>query len=101
MVTLQLLEDKIMSTRLAKVKELLFLIRSNPIIESNDVYERAQREFSSGQNIYLLNADIFIEQILSLIGEEGRLLFLELVGQALEEFRLDFKDRRDADILAL
>ncbi|SHK64337.1 restriction endonuclease, SacI family [Alicyclobacillus tolerans] len=99
-VTLQLLEDKIATTRLARVEELLFLIRSEPIVESQEVYERAQREFASGQNIYLLHVDVFMEQILSLIGEDGRLLLIEKVGNALEEFRLDFKDRKDwADIL--
>ncbi len=99
-VTLQLLEDKIATTRVARVKELLFLIRSEPIVESDEVIQRAQREFSSGQNIYLLHVDVFMEQVLSLIGEEGRLLLLEKIGNALEEFRLDFKDRNDwADIL--
>lgn len=99
-VTLQLLEDKIATTRVARVKELLFLIRSEPIVENDEVFQRAQREFSSGQNIYLLHVDVFTEQILSLLGEEGRLLLLEQIGNALEEFRLDFKDRNDwADIL--
>ncbi|AUW92644.1 hypothetical protein BXT84_00645 [Sulfobacillus thermotolerans] len=99
-VTLQLLEDKITTTRVAHIKELLFLIRSEPIVENNAVIERAQREFLSGQNIYLIHVDIFIQQVLTLVGEDGRLLFLGEIGKALEEFRLDFKDRNDyANIL--
>ncbi|GEO27477.1 hypothetical protein Alches_25790 [Alicyclobacillus hesperidum subsp. aegles] len=101
-VTLQLLEDKITSTRMVRVKELLFLVRSEPIVESDEVIQRAQREFVSGQNIYLLHVDEFMEQILSVVGEDGRLLFIEQVGKALEEFRLDFTDRQDwARVLVL
>jgi len=94
-VTLQLLEDKIATIRNTGVQELLFLIRSKPIVESDRVIQRVQKEFSYGQNIYLLHVDVFIEQVLSLIGEEGRRLLLKQIGDALEKFRLDFKDRKD------
>lgn len=93
-LTLQLLEDKITTTRLAKVRELLFLIRAMPLISDDQVTERVKHEFSSGQSIYLLAAEPFFEQVLALVGEAGRVTFINLVGRILEEYGLDYVDRR-------
>lgn len=94
-VTLELLEDRITSSRIAKVKELLFLIRATPVIDDAVVEERAQREFASGQNVYLFEVGTFYTHILGLMGEVGRVSFLVLVGKALEELQLDFRDRKE------
>jgi hypothetical protein len=99
-LTLQLLEDKIASTRLAKVRELLFLIRATPLVENDSVTDRARRELASGQNIYILEAEPFFHQVMALIGENGRVEFIEQVGVVLEELGMDNTDRRAwADLL--
>jgi len=100
-VTLELLEDRITSSRIAKVKELLFLVRATPLIDNVDVEKRAQREFGSGQNVYLFEAVNFYTQILGIVGEPGRLTFIIQVGKALDDLQLDFRDRKEwAKLLA-
>ena len=62
--------------------------------------DRARREFASGQNIYVLAAEAFFHHIFALIGESGRVVFTEHVGNTLEELGLDHTDRRAwADLL--
>ena len=98
--TLELLEDKIESTRMARVKELLFLIRANPLIADSRVADRVRSEFSSGQNIYVLNAETFLNNVLALVGESGMAIFVHEVGVVLDELQLDYTDRRAwADLL--
>ncbi len=100
-VTLEMLESKIHSSREAHVRELMFLIRANQLTQDIDVKERAEREFTSGGNIYLLETNSFLENILALIGENGRQIFLESVCDALMELNLDFQDKKDwAELLS-
>ncbi len=94
-LTLQLLEDKIASTRLARVRELLFLIRASPVVADDRVTERARSEFASGQNIYVLEAEPFFYHMMAVIGETGRLAFIEQIGAVLDELGMDYTDRRD------
>jgi len=99
-LSLQLLEDKIRSSRLAHVWELLFLIRADPIANDSSVHEAAEREFAAGQNVYLLPFDDFISAVLMWLGGPGRHAFTENVGKILDEFGHDYTDRRAwADIL--
>lgn len=94
-LTLELLSGQITSARLAKVTELLFIIRASNIVAGQEVRERASTEFGSGLNIYLFEAGSFFSIILGLIGENGRRTFMDEVGIALEDYKLDFRDRRD------
>ncbi len=94
-LTLQLLEDKITSARVAKVTELLFLVRATPLVANESVTERIRSEFASGQNIYVLDAEAFINHIMALIGETGRTAFIEQVSVVLEELGMDYTDRQE------
>lgn len=99
-LTLQLLEDKIRSCRENAVTELMFLIRANPLI-SEGVNERIQKEFASGQNIYIIEALKFIETAVTLLGEPSRRKFIITIGEVAEELRLDFAGRKQwEEILA-
>jgi hypothetical protein len=93
-LTLELLEDKIASARLAKVQELLFLIRATPIVSDDSVSERARSEFANGQNVYVLAAEPFVSDAMALMGETGRLGLIEEIGTVLEELSMDYADRR-------
>lgn len=94
-LTLELLSNQITSARLARVTELLFIIRASSMIAGQEVRERASAEFGSGLNIYLFDADSFFSTVLGLVGENGRRVFLEQIGNTLEKYNLDFRDRRD------
>lgn len=94
-LNIEMLTDKITSTRLAHVAELLFLIRANPLIQNEEVEDRARREFAGGGNIYILEVNSFFKNILALIGETGRQQFLSQVCSALDELNLDFQDKKD------
>lgn len=100
-VTLELLEDKISTSRLNEVKELLFMIRSNQLVDSDDVIERGRREFGSGLNVYMVDFAEFIKSVFVLIGEKGRNRFLINIGYSLEQLRVDFVDRKEwAELLS-
>jgi len=94
-VTLELLEDKISTSRLNEVKELLFMIRSNQLVDSDDVIKRGRKEFGSGLSIYMVNVTEFMRSVLVLIGERGRNRFLINIGRSLEQLRVDFVDRKE------
>jgi hypothetical protein len=79
---------------------LLYLIRANPLV-GDGVSDRIEKEFASGQNIYILEALKFLEGVLSLSGEAARRVFLVNIGAVAEELRLDFSDRKQwEDILS-
>jgi len=55
-----------------------------------------RREFSAGQNIYVLfDAADFMTSILAFLREDGRRKFLTNVGEALDSQGLELADRRD------
>jgi hypothetical protein len=94
-LSIQMLTDKITSTRVTHVTELLFLIRSDPLVQNEEVEERAKREFTGGGNIYILEVNSFLKNIMALIGESGRQQFLGQVCSALDELNLDFQDKKE------
>ena len=100
-LTLELLEDKIQTSRMASVQELLFLIRAVPMVADPEVQHRADREFAAGHSIYLVSSDSFMHSILAWLGESGRHTFTKYVGDVLDEYGCDYEDRRAwSDILA-
>jgi hypothetical protein len=99
-LTLQLLEDKIRSCRANAVTELMFLIRANPLV-GEGVDERVEKEFTTGLNIYTIEAIEFLNGALSILGESARREFLINIGSVGEELKLEFNDRKQwAEILS-
>jgi hypothetical protein len=102
--TLQLrhVQDKLPTMREQGVTELLFLVNSsgdNP--EADQLIELFRREFSTGQNIYHIEFDRFLETCLTLLGESGRRQLLIAVGLVLDEPGIDFANRQSwRDLLA-
>lgn len=88
-------QDKLPAVREQGVRELLFLSTSEPssaaIEELSDVQ---QREFVTGQNIYLVSFHRFSESCLVLFGESGRREFLIQIGIALDETKADLIHRQ-------
>jgi hypothetical protein len=84
-LTLTQLDAKLDVARSKKISEILFLAEGGiEKPENEQVVERIQREFASGQNIYVSNFLDFSTGILILLGERGRVIFLGHVGKELD-----------------
>ncbi len=94
-LTLQMLEDKIKRVRRHQVRELMFLIRADSMVDNDIVIERAKQEFVVGHNIYLVEAMNFFSDVSALIGESGRRIFLEQVGLVMTELKISFEHRNE------
>lgn len=86
-LTIREVEDKLPLLREGEIREAFFLssVGTDPSQE-NEIDSLISKEFSSGQNLYVLKMEPFQETILALIGEAGRRRFLEAVGKQLDEF---------------
>ncbi|MGD9855365.1 MAG: restriction endonuclease, SacI family [Planctomycetaceae bacterium] len=75
-VTVRQIEDKLSLMREQQIREAFFLssVASNSV-SGSALDELLCREFNSGQNIYILQMDRFLESMLSLFGETGRTQF--------------------------
>jgi hypothetical protein len=100
-LTLTQLDAKLDVARSRKISEILFLAEGGiEKAESDRTSERIQREFASGQNIYVSNFLSFSAGILILLGERGRVVFLGHVGKELDAANSAIKHRQAwADLL--
>jgi len=62
--------------------------------EKNQINELINKEFVSGQNIYLTDLVSLGRASLALLGERGRKDFLREVGNHLEAYKSDIGHRR-------
>lgn len=93
-LALHQVQDKLPAARQAAIRELLFLVNGGA--ERRDqaaIDDLLDREFSTGQNIYIVEFTTFEEAAFVLLGEGGRRVFLKEVGAALDETRAEFQDR--------
>jgi hypothetical protein len=94
-LTLTQLDAKLDAARAKKISEILFLAERG--VEKGDetnAEERIQREFASGQNIYVSNFLNFAAGILILLGERGRVVFLSHIGRELDSSNSSIVHRR-------
>jgi hypothetical protein len=95
-LTYQMVEESATKARTLGETELLIIVNhQNPITNSDilSVKQLLEREFSSGLNIYIESAHLFMSCLLSIIGENGRRCFLEEVGNCLREQNADYMHR--------
>lgn len=79
-------QDKLRGAREQNIKELLFLMRGGVQAQDASAFEDLkQHQFRSGHNIYECEFDLFLRTALVMMGEEGRRLFLEFAGEAIDE----------------
>ncbi len=83
-LTLTQLESKVDQARTEKVREILFLSKGIEEKSEDHVKRKIKSEFVSGQNIYVIDFDSFLENVLVLFGEEGRTEFISNIGPELE-----------------
>ena len=78
-------ESTIETSRANKITEILFIAEKG--IQTDDAKEinkKIDQEFTSGQNIYIEDFISFVTGILILLGEKGRVRFIENVGPELD-----------------
>ncbi|MCX7804106.1 MAG: hypothetical protein N3A38_02840 [Planctomycetota bacterium] len=88
-------QDKLPAARGKEISELLFLVHGGTEPEENgDIDSLIEREFITGQNIYVCEFETFLDACLVLFGEEGRGEFLREIGMELNNQRADIVHRR-------
>jgi len=93
-LTITQLQDKIAGLRESQVSEALFVAaRGVAPTDERAIRETIDREFVSGQNLYVTELRPLARVVLALIGESGRRLFLKCVGEQLNQFS-DLPQRR-------
>lgn len=88
-----LMNDKIRACRDLKVKELTFVVHANPLAPQ-EVLEKADREYRSGLNVYIIGVKDFFEPRLRELGEDGRAAFIAEVGKCLDDMKADYVHRK-------
>ena len=94
-LTLHQMQDKLPAVRERGIRELLF-VASGGIADADadEVNAAVDREFVTGQNVYVIEFRPFLETTLTLLGEKGRRTFLEQVGVELDRVKADVQHRR-------
>jgi hypothetical protein len=94
-LVLRHISDKMPAIRAKGIGELLFLIQGG-IVEEDQLYvaDVIEREFVSGQNIYVLELSEFLKTCLVLFGEDGRRQLLAAVGESLDKRKVDLRHRQ-------
>lgn len=96
-ITVKQIEDKLPAIRASGITDIFFV--SHKGIEDSEadmVRDLIRREFSAGQNVYVLSDVVdFMTTILAFLREDGRRRFLINVGKALDSHGLELVDRRD------
>ncbi len=101
-LTLSEVRGKIAKIRKRGLSEFVFLLTKG--LEKEDasaIQSCVEKEFSSGQNIYLLSFRDFLLNMLALLGETGRKQFLTNIGETLDRYGSEIQHRRTwADLLS-
>ena len=95
-LTLRQTEDKLPGARDKGIREILFLVHGGVDPQDRDSLSGLiDREFVTGQNVYVCEFGDFLESCLVLFGESGRRTFLQRVGEFLDEQRAEMSHRRE------
>jgi hypothetical protein len=94
-LTLSEVRGKTRKIRAKGLSEFMFLLTKGVVKQDEKaIFGWVQKEFSSGQNIYLLSFQTFVSDILALLGESGRKNFLVKVGETLDKYGSEIQHRR-------
>ena len=95
-LTLIQLDNKLELARSKHIAEILFIAESGEMqADADDMDARIVSEFISGQNVYVSDFFEFSLGILVLLGEAGRVEFLNKVGQELDRANSAITHRKD------
>jgi len=100
-ITISQLRAKLRVIREKQVSEVFFVAQGTVESEGAEVEALIDREFASGQNVYVTDLVKFSTTVLSIVGEGGRADFLKETGIQLETYKSEITHRRAwASILA-
>jgi hypothetical protein len=96
------IQDKLPSLREKGITEAVFVVQGGLTPNEHDqIIALIQKEFGSGQNIYVAEFMPFLDNHLMLFGENGRRKFLQLICEELDSRKADVSHRqRWRDMLA-
>jgi hypothetical protein len=93
-ITISQLRAKLRTIREKRVSEIFFVAQGTVPSEQNEVGALIDREFVSGQNVYVTDLQKLCFPVLSILGEEGRRDFLAEVGKQLDTYKSDITHRQ-------
>lgn len=93
-LTLTQLDAKLDLARSQKISEILFIAEQGQETQMSGIQSRIISEFKSGQNIYVSNFFDFSLGIFILLGEQGRVEFLDRVGKEIDRVNSAIIHRR-------
>jgi hypothetical protein len=100
-ITMSQLRAKLRTIREKRVSEVFFVAQGTAASERAEVRSLVDREFASGQNVYVTDLVALGTALLSIVGEDGRREFLVETGNQLDTYKSDITHRRAwASILA-
>jgi len=94
-LTLVQLDDKLDHARARHIAEILFIAKSGKHPDNvEEIDSRILSEFASGQNIYVSNFFDFALGIMILLGEAGRVDFIDRMGKELDRVHSNIAHRK-------
>jgi len=101
-LTLLHIQSKLPRLREKGITEAIFVVQGGSSLSDREqILSLIQKEFGSGQNLYVAEFMAFLDNHLIVFGEDGRRQFLQLVGRELDQRKADISHRqRWRDILA-
>jgi hypothetical protein len=94
-ITVAQLKAKVRTVREKEVSEIFFVATQGTVASEEPALKSlVEREFASGQNVYVTNLDRLAQTALALVGEKGRRNFLIKTSKQLEEHRSDIVHRQ-------
>jgi hypothetical protein len=96
LLTIHQLQDKLPLIREKGIGEIIFLVQGGIDPENQaEAAETIERQFVTGQNVYVCEFSPFLQTCLVLFGEKGRRDFLVTIGEELDRLRADLAHRQD------
>jgi hypothetical protein len=89
-------QSKLLTARSKSIRELLFIVQGGTFpADTAAITQLIDHEFVTGQNLYILEFQGFLDNCLVLFGESGRAEFVRQIGQELEKAKTDIGHRRE------
>jgi hypothetical protein len=93
-ITISQLRTKLRTIREKQVSEIFFVAQGRVPTEEAEVEALIDREFTSGQNVYVTDIAKLSATVLAILGEDGRREFLMETANQLETYRSEITHRR-------
>lgn len=93
-ITISQLRAKLRKIREKQVSEIFFVAQGTVDSERPEIESLVNREFTSGQNVYITDLIKLGTTTLSIVGEDGRRDFLREAANQLDMYKSEIKHRR-------